>query len=123
MQGLRLVQVVLPLAVIQPGVRMLCVSARKMTACCYRRQFGFRKSTCSPRPRRFRLARSPRSRTGLRLGARHVFNVPVRHVAVSSEFSQSSFASTVPTVAPGGGAGRATITTGIDSARAAAILA
>lgn len=60
---------------------------------------------------------------GLRQGARHVFNVPVRHVAVSSEFSQSSAASTVPTVAPGGGAGRATITTGIDSARAAAILA
>jgi len=60
---------------------------------------------------------------GLREGARHVLNVPVRHVAVSSEFSQSSAASTVPTAAPGGGAGRATITTGIDSARAAAILA
>jgi len=59
----------------------------------------------------------------LREGARYVFNVPVRHVAVSSEFSQSSAASTVSTVAPGGGAGRATITTGIDSARAAAILA
>lgn len=60
---------------------------------------------------------------GLRQGARHVFNVHVRHVAVSREFSQSSAASTVPTVAAGGGVGRATITTGIDSARAAAILA